>query len=77
MIFLFLLVEELYSTRYQSGSFSLLIVGSNFHCVFSFQQQSSVATAHNPLTHTNFVVCVCTVRGGLPNWCGHLRNPLP
>jgi len=31
-------VEELYGTRYQSGSFSLLIVGSGFHCLrrFSF-----------------------------------------
>jgi len=28
-------VEELYGTRYQSGSFSLLNVGSGFHCLRS------------------------------------------
>ena len=31
-----LAVEELYSTRYQSGSFSLINVGSGFHCLRSF-----------------------------------------
>jgi len=35
--FLFLfVVEELYGTRYQSGSFSLINVGSGFHCLRSF-----------------------------------------
>ena len=29
-------VEELYGTRYQSGSFSLINVGSVFHCLRSF-----------------------------------------
>jgi hypothetical protein len=29
-------VEELYGTRYQSGSFSLNNVGSGFHCLRSF-----------------------------------------
>ena len=29
-------VEELYGTRYQSGSFSLFNVGSGFHCLRSF-----------------------------------------
>ena len=29
-------VEELYGTRYQSGSFSLINVGSGFHCLRSF-----------------------------------------
>jgi hypothetical protein len=29
-------VEELYGTRYQSGSFSLTNVGSVFHCLRSF-----------------------------------------
>jgi hypothetical protein len=29
-------VEELYGTRYQIGSFSLLNVGSAFHCLRSF-----------------------------------------
>ena len=28
-------VEELYGTRYQSGSFSLINVGSGFHCLRS------------------------------------------
>jgi hypothetical protein len=37
LIFLFLFaVEELYGTRYQSGSFSLINVGSGFHCLRSF-----------------------------------------
>jgi len=35
-ISLFPLVEEFYGTRYQSGSFSLIIVGSDFHCLRSF-----------------------------------------
>ena len=29
-------VEELYGTRYQSGSFSLINAGSGFHCLRSF-----------------------------------------
>ena len=29
-------MEELYGTRYQSGFFSLIIVGSGFHCLRSF-----------------------------------------
>ena len=29
-------VEELYGTRYQSGSFSLINVGSGFHCLRTF-----------------------------------------
>ena len=29
-------VEELYGTRYQSGSFSLFNVGGGFHCLRSF-----------------------------------------
>jgi hypothetical protein len=29
-------VEELYSTRYQGDSFSLIIVGSGFHCLRGF-----------------------------------------
>ena len=29
-------MEELYGTRYQSGSFSLNNVGSDFHCLRSF-----------------------------------------
>jgi len=29
-------VEELYGTRYQSGSFSLINVWSGFHCLLSF-----------------------------------------
>jgi len=37
LIFPFLFaVEELYGTRYQSGSFSLINVGSGFHCLHSF-----------------------------------------
>jgi hypothetical protein len=37
LIFPFLFaVEELYGTRYQSGSFSLINVGSGFHCLLSF-----------------------------------------
>ena len=35
-------VEELYGTRYQSGSFSLIIVGSGFHCLHSFLFSSIV-----------------------------------
>jgi hypothetical protein len=31
-----LTVEELYGTRYQSGSFPLINVGSGFHCLRSF-----------------------------------------
>ena len=37
LVFPFLFaVEELYGTRYQSGSFSLINVGSGFHCLRSF-----------------------------------------
>ena len=35
-VFLYLLVEESHSTRYQSGSISLINVGSGFHCQRSF-----------------------------------------
>jgi len=36
IIFPFLFaVEELYGTQYQSGSFSLINVGSGFHCLHS------------------------------------------
>jgi hypothetical protein len=37
-------VEELYGTRYQSGSFSLIDVGSGFHCLRSFFLTYSVST---------------------------------
>jgi len=46
----FFAVEELYGTRYQSGSFSLFYVGSGFHCAcvvflfFSFFFQLSSGT---------------------------------
>ena len=50
LIFPFLFaMEELYGTRYHSGSFSLLInVGSGFHCLrsFSFYQPAAVRTNH-------------------------------
>ena len=45
--FLFPLVEEFYSTRYQSGSFSLINVGSNSH-------------AHNLMCQV-CTIAVCTV----------------
>jgi hypothetical protein len=41
----FFAVEELYGTRYQSGSFSLINVGSGFHCLRSFSFSSSFSTA--------------------------------
>ena len=42
LIFPFLFaVEELYGTRYQSGSFSLINVGSDFHCLRSFLNLST------------------------------------
>jgi len=31
--FIFPLVEEIYGTRYQGGSFSVINVGSDFHCL--------------------------------------------
>jgi len=36
VFFFFFVVEEFYSTQYQSGSFSLINVGSGFHCLRSF-----------------------------------------
>jgi len=36
ILFLLLLVEEFYGTRYQSGSFSLVNVGSGIPCLRSF-----------------------------------------
>ena len=41
----FLLVEEFYGTQYQSGSFSFINVGSDFHCLrssLSFQNELHV-----------------------------------
>jgi hypothetical protein len=35
-LFLFLLVEEFFGTRYQNGSIFLTNVGSDFHCLRSF-----------------------------------------
>ena len=49
-------VEELYSTRYQSGSFSLINVGSGFHCllVFSFLfSYMNLQLVHNFLSQQN------------------------
>jgi hypothetical protein len=42
-------VKELYSTRYQSGSFSLINVGSSFHCLRSFIFFSLLATINQLL----------------------------
>jgi len=35
-LFLFPLVKDFYGTRHRSGSFSLINVGSDFHCLHSF-----------------------------------------
>ena len=40
-IFLFPLVKGFYGTRYQSGSFSLNNVGSDFHCLHRFPLPAS------------------------------------
>jgi hypothetical protein len=50
-------VEELYGTRYQSGSFSLIKVGNGFHCLrnfsflfFSFDTPNAVKRKNITLT---------------------------
>ena len=43
-------VEELYGTRYQSGSFSLIDVGSAFHCLRSFTFFFFLAKVHKTYT---------------------------
>jgi hypothetical protein len=68
-------VEELYGTRYQCGSFSLVYVGSGSHCLrsfsfFLFTQATTVKVwvwvlRHTtPLTHIIFSNCLRG--GGLP-----------
>jgi len=59
--FPFLLVEEFYSTRYQSGSFSLINVGSDF----SLPALNLKSNTHPPTptpTHTHGCsVCMCAL----------------
>ena len=62
LVFPFLFaVEELYGTRYQSGSFSLINVGSGFHCLrsfsFSFYPQQHTAVFNFVLIH-----CISTLK---------------
>jgi len=54
-------VEELYGTRYQSGSFSLINVGSGFHCLLSLPLTLTLpltVTVTLPLTTRNVVFLV-------------------
>ena len=58
-------VEELYSTRYQSGSFALINVGSGFHCLRNF----SVLFFSYMCVCVCVCVCVCGVCG-VSHICG-------
>jgi len=49
-------VEELYGTRYQSGSFSLFNVGSGFHCLRSF---SFFLLKFAGCRNFNYYLCLC------------------
>jgi hypothetical protein len=44
--FLFPLVEDFYGTRFQSGSFFLINVGSDFHCLRSFFRTCPNSSKH-------------------------------
>ena len=66
------LVEELYSIWYQSGSFSFINVGSDFHCLHSFfllfilsgKFSTSNTTCISMLRNTHLGVSVCACL-----WC--------
>ena len=49
-------VEELYGTRYQSGSFSLINVGSGFHCLRSFSFHGLLfCVLQHPMVHVHIL----------------------
>jgi hypothetical protein len=50
-------LEELYGTRYQSGSFSLINVGSGFHCLRNFSFLFFTSLCITP-TSNNWKSCV-------------------
>ena len=51
-------VEELYGTRYQSGSFSLINVGSGFHCLRSFFLLELLLYTHRKNQLCNLISCI-------------------
>jgi hypothetical protein len=57
-------VEELYGIQYQSGSFSLIYVGSGFHCLrsylfFSMIYASPPICFHKVKAHSGIAVNEC------------------
>jgi len=68
-----IVVEELYGTRYQSGSFSLINVGSGFHCLrdfsfriffcsFSYQVTENLNNLKDRNTEVYIAVACCNVQ---------------
>jgi len=55
-------VEELYGTRYQSGSFTLTNVGSGFHCLHFYLTFSFVV--YPKLTDIQFIFSIHTAQAG-------------
>jgi len=68
-IFFLFAVEELYGTRYQSGPFSLINVGSGFHCLRSFFFFFSLG----PSLHWT---CMCAFTQDLRKWRACLLEAL-
>jgi len=57
LIFPFLFaLEEIYGTRYQSGSFSLINVGSGFHCLRSFSLSHDLSLPTNGRDSTGLIL---------------------
>jgi len=75
-------VEELYGTRYQSGSFSLINVGSGFHCLRSFFSffctwQHVVTFYIVPLNGMLLVVYqICAATFSIKNMLSASKSPL-
>jgi len=69
--FLFPLVEGFYGTRYQSGSFSLINVGSDFHCLRSIFliQSRSYEKQYNEQ-------CPSEASKFSKRWCPLCHNPI-
>ena len=75
--------EELYGTRYQSGSFSLIYVGSGFQCLrsfffffFFFWSRRKVAGA-SWLFKTDAVACCTTLSMCLSSYIGwQMEDPV-
>jgi hypothetical protein len=83
IFYLFYLVEEFFDNRYQSGSLSLINVGSDFHCMsgepslWEFLPQSSHPLLSMQDLKLDLIEQLCTLSlcRGAPRWVGWKSLP--